>query len=290
MVRVDLSGPVRALDAESPSGTSFTYFQAYAYSFVAYGHVTGLYAWNPGGWWDNFYYHESGTWPYYGSGDAQGGYRAWSGSSSEIVWQVHCPYYCYQSSATGLWLTNFDIRVTDSSYPSVSGLGGSLLSGGWRKPQSESVSASTSDQGGGIQTAYLRVGGGSAGYQSFGCSTTPSGYGAVLRPCENRTYSASVNTGSPPFVHGINSLSVCATDYANWGYSGNETCQPGGQVKIDGGAPGHSISGDGWNAPGGELLLPGTRTIDVSATDGAAGSASTARSGVKRMVTSHSVV
>lgn len=117
------------------------------------------------------------------------------------------------------------IALTDVSAPTLQA-GGSMFSGGeLRGPQSVEVAAA--DQGAGLQSIQITVNGkGVAGDDlSASCNPLPGALTSRLSPCPpsfSKTY--SLDTAQPPFQEGLNTVTVCADDYAQTG-TPNGACQ-----------------------------------------------------------------
>jgi hypothetical protein len=107
------------------------------------------------------------------------------------------------------------IQLTDVVSPTIS-IGGSMFSGAeLRGPQTISVSAA--DQGAGLQSVQVVVNGqGATGDDLSGsCNPLPRNMTSRLSPCPpsfGKTY--TLDTAKAPFQEGVNSISVCAYDYA----------------------------------------------------------------------------
>jgi hypothetical protein len=110
------------------------------------------------------------------------------------------------------------IALADVSQPTLQD-GGSLFSGAeLRGPQTVEVGAA--DQGAGLQSIQIVVNGkGAAGDDLSGsCNPLPGALASRLVPCPlsfNKRY--TLDTAQPPFREGMNSVSVCAYDYAQTG-------------------------------------------------------------------------
>jgi len=157
---------------------------------------------------------------------------------------------------------------SDDQVPSVSG----SLSGfgsGWQQTQSGSVPVSGSVSTGlGMRYVQLLEN----GYAQDTSYASSSGY----------PYPFSQSATFSPYIYlGTNTFTAQAAD------QGGNTASTGtlGTVCADGVAPATSESGTLWNAPE-NVVLPGTNTLDVSATDGIAdGQAYDQQSGVKSITT-----
>jgi len=134
------------------------------------------------------------------------------------------------------------IALTDVSQPTLHD-GGSLFSGAeLRGPQSVEVAAA--DQGAGIQSVQILVNGkGAAGDDlSSSCNPLPGNLTSRLSPCPasvTKTY--SLDTAQPPFKEGLNTVSVCAYDYAQTG-TPNGVCTSH-EVLVNNLCPGSPVAG-----------------------------------------------
>lgn len=133
------------------------------------------------------------------------------------------------------------IQITDVAPPSLS-IGGSLLSGGvLRGPQTLAVNAS--DVGSGIHSVQITVNGRPAGGEDLsGSCNELGGLTSRLSPCPPsfaQTY--SLDTAKAPFQEGVNTVSVCAYDYALSG-TPNDACQTR-EVLVDNLCPGSGVGG-----------------------------------------------
>lgn len=134
------------------------------------------------------------------------------------------------------------IQLTDVVAPTVS-IGGSLFSGAvLRGPQTVTVGAA--DEGAGLQTISITVNGkGAAGdnLASF-CNPLPGNLTARMVPCPqsvNKNY--TLDTAAGPFREGVNSVSVCVSDYAQTD-TPNSDCEFR-DVFVDNLCPGSRIGG-----------------------------------------------
>ena len=109
-----------------------------------------------------------------------------------------------------------------------------------RGPQTISVSAG--DQGAGLQSVQVTVNGqGATGDDlSASCNPVPGNMTSRLSPCPpglSKTY--TLDTAKAPFREGANSISVCASDYAQTG-TPNSACESK-EVLVNNLCPGSSV-------------------------------------------------
>lgn len=134
------------------------------------------------------------------------------------------------------------ISLADVSQPTLQD-GGSLLSGAeLRGPQTVEVGAA--DQGAGLQSIQISVNGtGAAGDDlSSSCNPLPGALTSRLVPCPlsfGKTY--TLDTAKPPFKEGLNTVTVCAYDYAQTGTS-NSACRSH-EVLVNNLCPGSNVAG-----------------------------------------------
>jgi hypothetical protein len=134
------------------------------------------------------------------------------------------------------------IQLTDVISPTIS-LGGTMFSGAeLHGPQTISVSAA--DQGGGVRSIQVTVNGQMAAGDdlSAACNPLPGNLTSRLSPCSPsfaNTY--TLDTAKAPFREGINSISICAYDYAQTG-SPNSACESK-EVLVNNLCPGSSVGG-----------------------------------------------
>lgn len=134
------------------------------------------------------------------------------------------------------------IALSDVSQPSLKD-GGSLFSGTeLRGPQTVDVAAA--DQGAGLQSIQVTVNGkGAAGDDlSAACNPLPGALTSRMVPCPpsvTKTY--TLDTAQAPFKEGLNSVSVCAYDYAQTG-TPNGVCTSH-EVLVNNLCPGSAVAG-----------------------------------------------
>jgi hypothetical protein len=145
------------------------------------------------------------------------------------------------ASGAHTYVKQVRIQITDVVAPSLS-IGGSLLSGGvLRGPQTLVVNAG--DVGSGIHSVQITVNGRPAGGDDLsGSCNELGGLTSRLFPCPPsfaKTY--SLDTAKAPFQEGVNTVSVCAYDYALSG-TPNDACQVR-EVLVDNLCPGSGVGG-----------------------------------------------
>lgn len=134
------------------------------------------------------------------------------------------------------------IALADVSQPSLQA-GGSMFSGAeLRGPQTIEVAAA--DQGAGLQSIQISVNGTAAAGDdlSGSCNPLPGALTSRLVPCPlsfNKTY--TLDTAQPPFKEGMNTVTVCAFDYAQTG-TPNSACTTH-EVLVNNLCPGSSVAG-----------------------------------------------
>jgi hypothetical protein len=146
--------------------------------------------------------------------------------------------------ATGAIASMKQIRIalTDVSQPTLQD-GGSLFSGvELRGPQTVQVAAA--DQGAGLESIQVLVNGKRAAGDdlSSSCNPLPGALTSRLAPCPpsiTKTY--TLDTAQAPFREGLNTVAVCAADYAQTG-TPNSVCVTH-EVLVNNLCPGSSVAG-----------------------------------------------
>jgi hypothetical protein len=152
------------------------------------------------------------------------------------------------------------IQLTDVVGPTIS-VGGSMFSGlELRGPQTISVAAA--DQGAGLQSVQVSVNGtGATGDDlSAACNPLPGNMTSRLSPCPpsfTKTY--TLDTAMAPFREGVNSISVCAYDYAQTG-TPNDACESK-EVLVNNLCPGSTVGGGNTLTAGFAGNSKGERTL-----------------------------
>jgi hypothetical protein len=150
---------------------------------------------------------------------------------------------------------------------------------GWTRQANISTTTRGWDNGVGLQSMSLQIPGIGTRTQSIACTNV------TTNPCP--TDNATRDFSGDPFSYstdsmpeGVNTVTAKSADLA-----GNETVEPAPsyQVKVDRSEPQQSISGNGWDPPGGTLSA-GEKTVDATATDVGPGTGDLARrSGVEEI-------
>ncbi|HVD39939.1 MAG TPA: hypothetical protein VNC16_02895 [Solirubrobacterales bacterium] len=136
----------------------------------------------------------------------------------------------------GSWsaLRGLTITVEDDHAPDV-GIGGELLSGGWRRGN-EDVAIWSADLGGGVRFAESFLDGIRIGSTEHACAKaliSGEWRGTAMRPCPNEAMvNQSVDTAV--FGDGLHQALACATDFAE-----NRRCTSSYTVRIDNNPPVH---------------------------------------------------
>ncbi len=146
------------------------------------------------------------------------------------------------ASGAHTYIKQVRIQLTDVATPSLS-IGGSLLSGAiLRGPQTLEVGAA--DEGAGLQSVRVEVNGKPADGDdlSAACNPLPGNLTSRMVPCPpSLTKTYTLETAKAPFQEGVNSVTVCASDYAQTG-SPNSRCESR-EVSVDNLCPGSPIGG-----------------------------------------------
>ena len=105
-------------------------------------------------------------------------------------------------------------------------------------------SIAAADQGAGLQSIQITVNGESAVRDdlSASCNPLPGALTSRMSPCPTSlTKTYTLDTAAPPFHEGVNTVSVCAFDYAQTG-TPNSACDSH-EVLIDNLCPGSPVAG-----------------------------------------------
>ncbi len=141
-----------------------------------------------------------------------------------------------------LWFT-----VSDPVSPQLS-IGGELLSGGTRRG-TETLTVNTFDQAGGLDSVSVSINGHTVASSDW-CSP-PGGVATTLTPCPStRAWSLPISTENSPWVNGLNSLIVCARDYATNAQCASRVVMVDNTCPASGGAEARSLVA-GIQLPGG---------------------------------------
>jgi hypothetical protein len=157
------------------------------------------------------------------------------------------------------------VTEVDPKPPQVEKVEGALVGGGVLRG-TQPLSATATDQGGGVSTLKVLVNGTVApGAVSGSCAAmqvkNPSYQGLAaysVTPCPGVLPGTwSLNTSEPPFHEGGNTVQVCATDFATEGQP-NATCSPPQTVEVDNSCT-ESAVGGGANLTAGIQKSPAER-------------------------------
>ncbi|HWM62929.1 MAG TPA: carboxypeptidase-like regulatory domain-containing protein [Solirubrobacterales bacterium] len=154
--------------------------------------------------------------------------------------------WCNLSPGSWSGIRALTITIEDNHVPAA-GVGGALLSGGWKRGV-QSFDFWGGETGGGIRYGETTVDGARVNLTEYPCAKAmiSSEWRATqMRPCELGVSSgATLGTGS--FSDGTHSVRHCVTDF-----SGNVGCTSDRTLRIDNNPPAHPRSlsladGDGW--------------------------------------------
>lgn len=152
----------------------------------------------------------------------------------QLVLRLYCTNgNCPADGQAHLYARNITLLLADHANPSVNGVGGGLLDGGWRRG-TQTFSAHASDAGGGVSALHGAVNGGLVA-TGGSCNTGGLGfpYTGPIVPCGGgASFSQPLNTAVGPFQNGANTIRVTASDYPGNGSSAVERT-----VMIDNAAP-----------------------------------------------------
>lgn len=152
----------------------------------------------------------------------------------QLVLRLYCTNgNCPADAQAHLYARNITLLLADNADPSIGGVGGSLLDGGWRRG-TQSLAAGASDAGGGISVLRGAVNG--AVVASGGtCNTGGLGfpYSGPIIPCgAEASFSQALDSAAAPFRDGANTVRVTASDYP-----GNNSPVVERTVMVDNAAP-----------------------------------------------------
>ncbi|MDX6610173.1 MAG: hypothetical protein QOF85_2098 [Solirubrobacterales bacterium] len=167
-----------------------------------------------------FYVMEPG-WPPNCAGESRATFKfnpALPAATVAIV--LNCNGFC--PAGNSVYARYIAVKEVDPVAPQVAPVGGSLLSGEVARGH-QSVSVEATDQGGGVSDLELLVNGQQAGNSQPPCqvaqATNAGIFGTVAvspTPCPKTAKAVwTVDTASPPFQQGANSIQVCASDFSS---------------------------------------------------------------------------
>lgn len=168
------------------------------------------------------------------------------------IW-LGCEGFCEGNPE--VWAGGFAATEVDPVAPRIASLGGTLLAGGVIHGH-QTVTASLTDEGGGVASAVLHVNGTAVeGPRDFPCQTVKVSNSSVTgivaaatTPCPAVAESGwALDTETFPFHNGRNTLQVCAMDFSTIGPA-NEACAEK-RIRVDNSCP-QSLVGGGENLYG----------------------------------------
>ncbi|MGH2957842.1 MAG: hypothetical protein ACRDL6_12725, partial [Solirubrobacterales bacterium] len=180
---------------------------------------------------------------------------------------IQCANFCPFGPPVHTWINHLDFDIADNTAPSITALGGSLVSGGTRRG-SESLVINAADQGGGVRSARVTVNGAEIASPQASCQLG-NGYATRLVPCPPASFLVPVNTEDGRWALGANELEVCVYDLALTGSPNfdcvkrlvevDNTCLASGGLKATSISAGVERAGKGNPAP----------SVKVKSTEGA---------------------
>jgi hypothetical protein len=159
-------------------------------------------------------------------------------SRADVPVALECPSLC--QSSVSIYARYIVAKEVDPVAPQVQDIHGPLLGGGVARGH-QVLEANASDQGGGVSSLKVLVNGQSAGAPisptcGTGQVTNPSIVGIVATspaPCPTTfTGKWTLDTASPPFRQGVNTIQVCASDFATLS-APNTGCSTQQPVYVD---------------------------------------------------------
>ncbi len=135
------------------------------------------------------------------------------------------PNCVWSGTPAHAWIGHLQVEIADTSTPTVTALGGSLLAGGVRRG-TESLVIQGSDVGGGIRDAIVRVNGAQVATPSNpACDVPANGIMRSFRPCSaSSRIELAINTEVAPWRHGANDVEVCVRDVSLSAAAPNQGC------------------------------------------------------------------
>lgn len=197
--------------------------------------------------WSEYYVLEPG-WPPNCFGESSATFKfnpALPTATVPIV--MNCAAFC--PAGGSVYARYIAVKEVDPVAPKIVAVGGSLSSGEVARGH-QSVSAEATDQGGGVNDLELLVNGQQAGTYQPHCevvqATNPSIFGTVVvspTPCPGTAKASwSVDTESPPFQQGANSVQVCASDFSSTN-SVNRDCSAPQTVSVNNSCADSAVAG-----------------------------------------------
>lgn len=152
----------------------------------------------------------------------------------QLVLRLYCTNgNCPADGQAHLYARNITLLLADNSDPTIGGVGGSLLDGGWRRG-TQTLSAAAADIGAGVSVLRGAVNG-SVVAGAGSCNTGGLGfpYTGPIVPCSSSaSFSQPLDTATAPFHNGANEVRVSAGDYP-----GNSSPPITRTVKVDNATP-----------------------------------------------------
>jgi len=214
-------------------------------------------------------------WPGNCVGEVQRTFHLPSGTSrADVPIALECHSVC--QSSVSIYARYIVAKEVDPIAPQVQDVHGPLLGGGVARGH-QVLEANASDQGGGISGLKVLVNGQSAGAPSSpACGTgqviNPSIVGIVATspsPCPTTfTGKWTLDTASPPFRQGVNTIQVCASDFATLS-APNTGCSAQQPVYVDNSctespvAGGNSLTASFAGSNKGEITVPFNHSAKV---------------------------
>jgi hypothetical protein len=178
-------------------------------------------------------------WPTNCAGESQRTFRLGPGSSSaDIPIELRCISVC--NAGASVYAHYLAAKIIDPVAPQIQAPHGSLFDGPVARGR-QSLTAETTDRGGGISEAKVLVNGQPAGAAisppcNLAQATNPSVVGTVAgspSPCPiSFSPTWTLDTASFPFQDGSNSVQVCASDFASLS-APNSACSAAQTVNVD---------------------------------------------------------
>ncbi len=159
------------------------------------------------------------------------------GRGNRLIAQLTCTRRanrCGRTDKPRIHVKRARFKLFDASPPTISGLGGGLLTAPVQRA-TQTLIVRARDVGSGIRLVQVRTNRKLFDSLVSGCNIGADQLALALSPCPNSARSAlSVNTLLPGFHEGQNSITVCVHDYAN--VSPNERCARR-RIRVDNDCP-----------------------------------------------------
>jgi len=258
------SGAYGGYFAYAPPGTVFTAFSGHFGVLAGSCCVTGMYSYGeatelPNGQGQRAYLFqgELGNHTWESPTGVQGPVgRGWSAATTGFVaarvgFQLRCGpgWTCHQGRYADLRLRgrSFELTLRDDHPPTIDGVGGSLLAGGWQRG-TRTVAVHARDTGGGLAALGADVEGGPSPRAGLPCATVGGAY-VRLAPCPG-VHGAEWPIDTTRLADGLRRVELSATD------AGGARVATARTVAVDNGAPAapraaEVAGGAGWRAANG---------------------------------------